>query len=58
MWQSPPICSEQLSHLGQSLKVEPINGKERPGLKDCHTHSDMNAALNVRAEILSVRWFQ
>lgn len=30
VWQSPPLCSELLSHLGQSLKVSPINDEERP----------------------------
>lgn len=50
MWQSPPLCSDLLSHLGQSLKVSPINGKEQPGLTDCHTPSDMKAGLYVKAE--------
>ncbi len=50
VWQSPPLCSELLSHLGQSLKVSPINGKEGPGLTQIVIHSDMNVALYVRAQ--------
>lgn len=51
MWQSPTVCSELLSGFGQSLKVEPINGKERPGLTQIVMHSDMKAAADVRAEV-------
>lgn len=54
MWQSPPLCSELLSQLGQSLKVSPINGKEHSRL----TQTVIQLALNVRAEILSVYWLK
>jgi len=46
-----PLCSAMLSHVGQSLKVSPINGKERSGpLSGWHAHSDTSAALDVRAQ--------